>query len=68
MDYSEFFSKNLPATVEMPAGLRADTAAHILGYECGAAGDRPRAVRGGDEQRACAGGSQPCGLSGHEGT
>ena len=29
MDYSEFFSKNLPATVEMPAGLRADTA-HIF--------------------------------------
>ena len=25
MDYSEFFSKNLPATVEMPTGLRADT-------------------------------------------
>lgn len=25
MDYSEFFSKNLPAAVEMPAGLRADT-------------------------------------------
>ncbi len=29
MDYSEFFSKNLPAAVEMPAGLRADTA-HIF--------------------------------------
>ena len=29
MDYSEFFSKNLPATVEMPAGLRAETA-HIF--------------------------------------
>ena len=25
MDYSKFFSKNLPATVEMPQGLRADT-------------------------------------------
>ncbi len=25
MDYSQFFSKNLPATVEMPQGLRADT-------------------------------------------
>ena len=29
MDYSEIFSKNLPAAVEMPAGLRADTA-HIF--------------------------------------
>ena len=29
MDYSEFFSKNLPATVEMPAGLRADVG-HIF--------------------------------------
>ena len=29
MDYSEVFSKNLPASVEMPTGLRADTA-HIF--------------------------------------
>ena len=29
MDYSEFFSKNLPAKVEMPTGLRADTT-HIF--------------------------------------
>ena len=29
MDYSKLFSKNLPATVEMPTGLRADTA-HIF--------------------------------------